>query len=170
MREGIQYPQEVNLREAYEGKFVDASPAEAEGAHEVRVREFSLPVSLSFEAGRFRLNGMTGENNWGIISGTIVGDKIKINHIKIADKLKGTGMGSALLADLEGQFNQRATRTIYAAFGNRDTVNFFKKNGYAEVGLTGFSEEEKSQLDINPKDFDLKIYPEGAKLLLSKEL
>lgn len=166
----VEYPEDVDLREAYGGKFINAQSAEGANVHVIRAKEFTLPVSFDVEAGRFRLSGKTAENNWGIISGVLVENKVLVNHVDVANEVRNLGIGSALVSDLEDQLKQSGVEIVYAAFANTKTVDFFEKKGYKKFDINLLPEQTKKQFLIDEDDFDITAHPDGAKILLSKEI
>ena len=156
-------PQSIYDETRIPDKFINPRVAEGSDIHELKAGDFEMPVSLEIEDGRFFITGIQNESNkGGIVSGRISGDMVKINHLDLAKELRDssktyTGVANALLTDLEGQLGKQGAKTIYAAFFNTGTVEFFLKNGYAVIPAESLDEDTKKNLKFNLNNFDTKI-------------
>jgi N-acetylglutamate synthase-like GNAT family acetyltransferase len=144
-------------------RFLVPHPAEGPNTHLLTAKEksFKMPVSFHIEENDFFITGIEPQSGTGaIIWGHISDYEVKIKHIELAKNLRGTGVGKALVADLENQLQQYGIKTAYAAFAKPSTVEFFLKNGYIIIPSNSLTEEQKNQLDINDEDFDQRVTSE----------
>ena len=139
-------------------EFIFPQVAKGLDIHTLKIGDFEMPVSFRKEDGRFVVTGtQTESNEGGIISGRISGELAKINHIELTEKLRGVGVGKVLLTDLEEQLGKQGAKTIYAAFFNTSTIEFFLKNGYIIIPVESLDEDTKKNLKFNINNFDTKI-------------
>lgn len=139
-------------------KFITPSAAEGPDVHNLKARDFEMPVSFELEDGRFKITGIESRSQSGaIISGRISGGEVKINHINLDEGLRGTGMSKVLLSDLEGCLSNQGGKTVYAAFFKAGTVEFLLKNGYTIIPASSLTEDTKRHLLINIENLDPNI-------------
>ena len=144
--------------------FITAHEAEGEGVHEVSSGNFIMPVKVFFEYEHFAISGIENSTQvGGIISGRILNNVIKIDHIDLDEKLRRSGLSVELLRDLEEKLKDRGVDNFYASFYTIGTVEFFLKNGYEIISPNNInlSDEEKKKLFMKSKDFDQRVKSEA---------
>jgi len=149
---------ERNPLAVYDVNYIQPAEAEGPDKHEFKVGDLPVPVSFHMaKNGRFKINGLAESGDGVIISGISAKDQAKINHIFLAEHLRGAGLAAALLAELEEDLRTQGVQTVYPAFYNTDTVEFFMKNGYEIIPFSSMSEEQKIRLVMDEKDFDQRV-------------